>query len=202
MPYFEYGQKEIDHLKKKDKKLGAAIDRIGFIQRETKPEIFMAMVDSIISQQISSKAADTVLDRLCKLVDDITPHTIAATDLERIQQCGMTMKKAGYIKSLAEAVSTGELNLEELRGLPDVEVIKALVGLDGIGVWTAEMLLLFSLCRPDVVSYGDLAIRRGMMNLYGLKLLPKAKFERYKKRYSPYGSVASLYLWKLAVMEL
>ena len=200
MPYFEYGPKEIDHLKKKDKKLGAAIDQIGFIKRETKPDVFWAIVDSIISQQISSKAADTVLDRLCKLIGDITPDNIAAAEMNRIQQCGMTMKKAGYIKNLAEAVLTHSLNLDELRVLPDAEVIKKLVGLDGIGVWTAEMLLLFSLCRPDVVSFGDLAIRRGMMNLYGLKDLPKAKFEYYKKRYSPYGSVASLYLWKLAVM--
>ncbi|MDR3564557.1 MAG: DNA-3-methyladenine glycosylase 2 family protein [Negativicutes bacterium] len=200
MPYFEYGQKEIDYLKKKDKKLGAAIERIGFIEREIKPDVFLALVDSIISQQISTKAADTVLERLCNLIGDITPENIAVAEIEQIQQCGMTMKKAGYIKSFAETVSARTLNLEELRVLSDTEVIKKLVELDGVGVWTAEMLLLFSLCRPDVVSYGDLAIRRGMMNLYGLKELPKAKFERYKKRYSPYGSVASLYLWNLAVL--
>jgi DNA-3-methyladenine glycosylase II len=202
MPHFEYGPKEIDHLKKKDKKLGAAIERIGFIKRETKPDVFGAMVDSIISQQISGKAADTVLDRLCGLIGDITPAHVAATETDRIQQCGMTMKKAVYIKNLADAVLTRALDLEELRLLPDAAVIKKLVGLDGIGVWTAEMLLLFSLCRPDVVSYGDLAIRRGMMKLYGLKELPKAKFERYRKRYSPYGSVASLYLWQVSVLEL
>jgi DNA-3-methyladenine glycosylase II len=201
MPYFEYGQKEIDHLKKKDKKLGAAIERIGMIERETKPDVFLAMVDSIISQQISSKAADTVLERLCGLLGDVTAARIAATETGLIQQCGMTMKKAGYIKNLAAVVQAGELDLHELRALPDAEVIKKLVTLDGIGVWTAEMLLLFALKRPDVVSYGDLAIRRGMMNLYGLKDLPKARFERYRKRYSPYGSVASLYLWKLAVMD-
>lgn len=71
---------------------------------------------------------------------------------------------------------------------------------NGVGIWTAEMLLIFSLCRPDVVSYGDLAIRRGLMNLYDLKELPKEKFNRYRKRYSPYGSVASLYLWELSVL--
>ena len=201
MPYFEYGSKEIEHLKKKDKKLGAAIDRIGLIERETKPDVFLAIVDSIISQQISSKAADTVLERLCRLLGDVTAARIAATEIGRIQECGMTMKKAGYIKNIAEKVLSGELALDELPTLPDDEVIRRLVSLDGIGVWTAEMLLLFALGRPNVVSYGDLAIRRGMMNLYGLKDLPKAKFERYRKRYSPYGSVASLYLWQLAVME-
>lgn len=201
MPYFEYGPKEIEHLKKKDKKLGAAIDRIGLIERETKPDVFLAIVDSIVSQQISSKAADTVLERLCRLLGDVTAARIAVTEIGRIQACGMTMKKAGYIKNIADKVLSGELALDELPTLPDDEVIKRLVSLDGIGVWTAEMLLLFALGRPNVVSYGDLAIRRGMMNLYGLKDLPKAKFERYRKRYSPYGSVASLYLWQLAVME-
>ena len=141
-----------------------------------------------------------MLARLCQLIGTITPDNIAAAEVEQIQQCGMTMKKACNIKKLAEVVSTGALNLQELRDLPDTEVIKRLVSLDGVGIWTAEMLLLFSLCRPDVVSYGDLAIRRGMMNLYGLKGITKTDFERYKKRYSPYGSVASLYLWKLATM--
>jgi DNA-3-methyladenine glycosylase II len=202
MPFFAYGRNEVDYLRKKDKKLGAAIERIGYIERETKPDIFAAIVDSIISQQISSKAADTVLERLGNLVGDITAEKIAITDAGYIQQCGMTTKKAGYIKGLAEKVLSGELDLGELRSLPDDAVIKKLVTLDGIGVWTAEMLLLFSLGRPDVVSYGDLAIRRGMMNLYNLKVLPKTRFDFYRRRYSPYGSVASLYLWKLAVMKL
>jgi DNA-3-methyladenine glycosylase II len=201
MPYFQYGPKEIEHLKKKDKKLGAAIDRIGPIERETKPDVFLAMVDAIISQQISGKAADTILARLCTLLGGISADRIAAAEAEQIQQCGMSMKKAGYIKNLAALVNTGDLDLDELRALPDGEVIHTLVKIDGIGVWTAEMLLLFALERPDVLSYGDLAIRRGMMNLYGLKELPKDKFERYRKRYSPYGSVASLYLWRLSVPE-
>ncbi len=202
MPFFAYGQREIDYLKKKDKKLGAAIEAIGFIERETKPDVFAAMVDSIISQQISSKAADTVLERLGNLLGDITAEKIAACDEEHIQKCGMTTKKACYIKSMAAKVLSGELDLDELASLPDDAVIKKLVTLDGIGVWTAEMLLLFSLGRPDVVSYGDLAIRRGMMNLYGLKALPKKKFDYYRRRYSPYGSVASLYLWRLAAQKL
>lgn len=202
MPFFAYGQKEVDYLGKKDKKLGAAIERIGYIERETNPDIFAAMVDSIISQQISSKAAATVLERLGDLLGDITAEKIASTDAGQIQKCGMTTKKAGYIKGLAEKVLSGEMDLGELRSLPDDAVIKRLVTIDGIGVWTAEMLLLFSLGRPDVVSYGDLAIRRGMMNLYNLKDLPKTRFDYYRRRYSPYGSVASLYLWKLAVMKL
>jgi 3-methyladenine DNA glycosylase/8-oxoguanine DNA glycosylase len=111
----------------------------------------------------------------------------------------MSVRKAEYIKGIAEAAISGEVDFGTLHTLTDEEIIKKLSSLRGVGVWTAEMLLIFSLCRPDVVSYKDLAICRGMMNLYGLKELPIEKFERYKKRYSPYGSVASLYLWALSV---
>ena len=91
--------------------------------------------------------------------------------------------------------------LEALRHAPDEELIRKLSALNGIGVWTAEMLMIFSLCRPDVLSWGDLGIRRGMALLYGDRELTRERFERRRKRYSPYGSVVSLYLWSIAGME-
>jgi len=200
MQIFEYGQKEIDYLKRKDKKLGAAIDRIGMIQREITPDPFTALVSSVVSQQISKKAAETVWIRLHTLLRNITPENIAQVEQSKIQGCGMSVRKAGYIKGIADAAISGIVDVDILHTLTDEEIIKKLSSLSGVGVWTAEMLLIFSLSRPDVVSYKDLAICRGMMNLYGLKELPKEKFERYRKRYSPYGSVASLYLWALSVL--
>lgn len=199
MAIFEYGQTELTHLKKRDKKLAAAIEEIGLIRREITPDPFNALISSIISQQIAKKAAETVRNRLLALLGSITPENIVQTRLPEIQACGMSLKKAGYIRGIADASLSGTVNFKEFHTLTDEEIIKKLSSLSGVGVWTAEMLLIFSLCRPDVVSYGDLAIRRGMMNLYGLKELPKDKFMRYQKRYSPYGSVASLYLWELAV---
>ena len=108
------------------------------------------------------------------------------------------MKKARYIKEIGESVYGGALDLAAFSEMTDEEIIKRLSALPGIGVWTAEMLLIFSLQRRDVCSFGDLAIRRGMCNLYGLETLSKEQFTRYKKRYSPYGSIASLYLWELS----
>ncbi|MHB8074743.1 DNA-3-methyladenine glycosylase 2 family protein [Desulfosporosinus fructosivorans] len=215
MLIFDYGQTEIDFLKRKDKKLGAAIDRIGIIQREITPDPFTALISSVVSQQISKKAAETVWTRLCILLEDIPtlsnnpdgnspvlnnsesirPESITRLSLSEIKACGMSERKASYIKGIAEAALSGTVNFEELHTLPDEEIISKLSSLHGVGVWTAEMLLIFSLNRPDVLSFKDLAICRGMMNIYGLKELPKEKFERYRKRYSPYGSVASLYLW-------
>ncbi len=199
MMFFEYGQKEIDYLKHRDKKLGAAIDMIGLIKREITPDPFTALVSSVVSQQISNKAAATVWNRLQTLLGNITPESIVQTERSAIQGCGMSERKAGYIKGIADAATSGIVDFNGLHTLTDEEIIKRVSSLRGVGVWTAEMLLIFSLCRPDVVSYKDLAICRGMMNLYGLDEFPKETFERYRKRYSPYGSVASLYLWALSV---
>ena len=197
--YFSYGQTEIEYLRRCDRKLGKAIDNIGIIERQVTPDLFTALVRSIVGQQISRKAADTVWRRLCEKCLETIPHSIAGADVSDIQKCGLSMRKARYIKGIGEATVCGELNLLELNEMPDDEIIKRLSSLHGVGVWTAEMLLIFSFCRPDVVSWGDSAIRRGMMNLYGLKELTKEQFDRYRKRYSPCGSVASLYLWALSV---
>ena len=195
--YFEYGEKELSYLRKKDKKLAGAIDRIGMIKRAVNLDVFAALVESIIGQQISGKAAATV----CKKLDELSkmqPEKLHALSQKGIQACGMTMRKAGYIKGIAKLHVEKTIDFNSLKDKPDEEIIKILTQVDGIGVWTVEMLLIFSLCRPDVVSFGDLAIRRGMMNLYGHKEIKKERFLRYKKRYSPYGSVASLYLWELS----
>ena len=132
---------------------------------------------------------------------EITPQCLYAMDAAEIQRCGLSMRKARYIHGASRSVALQELNLDEFPALPDAEIIARLSSLDGIGIWTAEMLLIFSLQRPDIVSWGDLAIRRGMMLLYGRKRLEKSQFDAYCKRYSPYGSVASLYLWALAARK-
>jgi 3-methyladenine DNA glycosylase/8-oxoguanine DNA glycosylase len=201
MHLFQYGKAEIDHLKSRDRKLGRAIGHIGMIERQVMPDLFKALVHSVVAQQISSKAAATVGGRLCGKLSDVTPRNVASTDFSEIQKCGLSMRKATYIKGIGEAAYRGGLDLLELREMPDEGVIEKLSSLHGIGIWTAEMLLIFSLCRPDVVSWGDLAIQRGMMKLYGLKDLSKKQFDRFRKRYSPCGSVASLYLWALSVKQ-
>lgn len=199
MQIFRYGHTEIDHLKRRDRKLGAAMDQLGMLERTVTPDLFAALLRSIVAQQISAKAVDTIWGRLCGKAGEVTPEAVAGIDVADIQQCGMSMRKAGYIKGVAEAAARGEVDLSRFPGLPDEEIIAQLSSLPGVGAWTAEMLLIHSLCRPDVVSWGDLAIRRGIMNLYGLKNLTRRQFDRCRKRYSPYGSVASIYLWALSV---
>ena len=134
MKIFEYGEKEINYLKKKDKRLSEAIERIGKIERRVIPDLFEALVSSIVSQQISNKAADTVWKRFIDLIGEIRSETIIAEDVNNIQKCGMSFRKASYIKNIAESVYSGELNIDELNYMSDEEVIKKLTSLNGIGV--------------------------------------------------------------------
>ena len=199
MNYFVYGEKEIEYLKKRDKKLGAAIDQIGMIKRDVLLEPFKSIISSVVGQQISNKAADTVNARLLNLLGEINPQNIVNTSIEDIQKCGMSNRKVEYIKGIAEAAINKTIDFDNLYKLSDEEIIKQLTSLYGVGVWTAEMLLIFSLGRMDVLSFKDLAIIRGMKRLYNLEKVTKEDFEKYRKRYSPYGSVASLYLWELSI---
>lgn len=194
-PTFRYGEVELAHLRRRDRALARAIDRIGQIERAVIPDLFTALVHAVVCQQVSLSAATAIWGRLRRYLGEVTPSRIADASLEELRACGLSARKAGYIHGIADAVRRGEPNLAALCDLPDEEVIDRLVSLRGVGRWTAEMLLIFSMERPDVLSWGDLGIRRGMAVLYGLEEVDRTQFERVRQRYSPHGSVASLYLW-------
>ncbi|WP_433942936.1 DNA-3-methyladenine glycosylase family protein [Paenibacillus sp. SN-8-1] len=196
--FFDYGQKEMDELRRADEKLGAAIDRFGRIDRLIIPDLFTALIHAIVGQLVSVKAAATIWGRMLQHFGDISPQSLVLGSADEIQRCGMTMKKAVCIHQIAHRIGQGEFDLDELHHLTDQQVIHKLSTLPGVGRWTAEMLLIHSMERPDVVSWGDLAIRRGMMRLYNLPSLSKQQFDAYRTSYSPLGSVASIYLWEIA----
>lgn len=196
--YYDYGQEEIDYLKSVDETLGAAMARLGMVERVIIPDLFAALVHAIVGQLISVKAVRAIWVRMQDQFGEISPLNMAMQTADDIQRCGMTMKKAVCIHHIAQMIAQGAFKLDDLYDLSDTEVINRLITLNGIGKWTAEMLLINSMERPDVVSWGDLAIRRGMMKLYGLNTLTKEQFEQYRLRYSPHGSVASFYLWEIS----
>lgn len=196
--YFEYGQQEMDYLSTADPVLGEAMLRMGKVERVIIPDLFSALIHAIVGQLISVKAARTIWLKMQDKFGEITPQRLATHSADEIQSCGLTMKKAVCIHHISNLVAHGAFKLEELYALSDQEVIQRLTTLNGIGNWTAEMLLINSMERPDVVSWGDIAIRRGMMKLYGLETLSKAQFEQYRRGYSPLGSVASIYLWEIS----
>lgn len=196
--YFIYGSKEVDYLKSKDKVLGKLIDQIGHIERETDTDLFSSVVHHIIGQQISTKAQTTIWNRMREKYGEVNAETISAADPDELQSLGMTFRKVEYIRDFAVKVHSGEFDLEEISEMSDEDAIKALASLKGIGVWTAEMILLFCLQRPDIFSYDDLAIQRGLRMVYHHRKIDRKLFEKYRRRFSPYCSVASLYLWAVA----
>lgn len=196
--YFQYTTKETDYLSQKDKRLGEAIQKVGPIQREVDTDLFSAVVHHIIGQQISTKAQATIWQRMQEALGSVDAEHILAAGVPQLQKLGMTFRKAEYITDFAQKVQNGKFDLEEIWQKPDEEVIRELSSLKGIGVWTAEMILLFCMQRPDVFSYDDLAIQRGLRMLYHHRKIDRKLFAKYRRRFSPYCSVASLYLWAIA----
>ena len=196
--YFRYGPEQTDYLKKKDKKLGQIIEQVGPIQREVDPDLFSSVVHHIVGQQISTKAQATIWNRLREAFGALTPQAILDTGVPALQAFGMSFRKAEYITDFAEKIRSGAFNLESVKYMSDADAIRALSSLKGIGVWTAEMILLFCLQRPNVFSYDDLAIQRGLRMVYHHRKIDRKLFEKYHRRFSPYCSVASLYLWEVS----
>ena len=196
--YFEYGETEIEYLKQKDKKLAEVIDTLGMIERTVDTDLFSSVVHHIIGQQISMKAQATIWQRMQDDLGVMNAETILEAGIPKLQAYGMTFRKAEYLTDFAEKIKSGECDLDAVWQMSDQEAIEALSSLKGIGVWTAEMILLFCMQRLNVFSYGDLAILRGLRMVYHHRKIDKKFFEKYRRRFSPYCSVASLYLWAVS----
>ena len=194
--FFKYGESEINYLNNACPKLGEIINRMGFLERNIVPDLFISLISSVVSQQISGKAAETIWRKFITLIGEVLPENIVKANPLEIQKCGMSHRKVEYIVGIAVAAVDGTIDFKALSKMNDKDVIDKLSSLRGVGVWTAEMLLIFSLQRPDVLSWGDLAIKKGLIKLYGLDSVSKKEFEEYRKLYSPYNTVASLYLWE------
>lgn len=196
--YFEYGEKEISYLRQKDKRLCEVIDRIGHIDRAADLDLFSSVVHHILGQQISTKAQATIWQRMTESFGNVTAETVLSAGVPKLQSMGMTFRKAEYITDFAERVHIGAFDIDGIRELSDGDAIRKLASLKGIGVWTAEMILLFCLQRPNIFSYDDLAIQRGLRMIYHHRKMNRDLFEKYRRRFSPYCSVASLYIWAVA----
>ena len=196
--YFAYGETELEYLRNRDERLCAVIDRVGHVDRAVDPDLFSSVIHHIIGQQISTKAQETVWRRMRDTLGGIDAGTVLEAGVPKLQGLGMTFRKAEYITDFAEKVYTGAFDLDAVEHMSDEAAIRELSSLKGIGVWTAEMILLFCLQRPDIFSYDDLAIQRGLRMVYHHRKIDRRLFEKYRRRFRPYCSVASLYLWAVA----
>ena len=174
------------------------ICKCGDIRIEIKSNYFSSLVNSILSQQLSNKVSTVIFNRMNILMKyEINPKNILALDDKCLREIGISYSKIGYLKSLAHAILEDELNLEGLSAFDDNEVVRKLISIKGIGIWTAEMFLIFSLGRTDIFSVNDGGLRRAIKWLYKTDLdLKSSELLDISKKWSPYRTYASLYLWK------
>lgn len=173
------------------------IARFGPFREISPREPFVSLCNQIICQQLSEKTGDTIYSRFSNLMDGIiTPGKVAALRDEQIRLCGLSWSKVKYIKNLSEQIMKNKINLEKIKELGNEEVITELVKLKGIGRWTAEMYLMFTLGREDVFSYGDLGLIRGIQKIYKFKNKPTEKqIKKIISKWSPFKTHACRILW-------
>jgi DNA-3-methyladenine glycosylase II len=190
---------KVAHLKKSDPKLGAVIEGIRLKELAITRGYFEALVEAIVSQQLSIKAADTIFARVAALTPGKkfpTPAQILAVPSAKLRKCGLSKMKVAFIKDLARKVQNGTVDFRKMDAWSDEEVILHLTAVKGIGRWTAEMFLIFSLGREDIFSYGDLGLRNAIRAIYRMKAHPtQAQAEKLAAKWAPYRSLASRYLW-------
>lgn len=210
-------RKALLHLKKCDPVLRAIIQRIGPFRMNYSPPEFHSLAESIIYQQLNGKAAETIFNRFTALAGDpLTPDGILKLSDEQMRRVGLSKQKSAYLKDLAAKAANGALDLAGLHELPDEEVIAHLTQVKGIGVWTAQMFLMFALKRPDVLPTSDFGVRMAMYKHYldvqrakqgksaasgnsrkgKIKLPTPEQMEKIAKSWAPYRSVACWYLWR------
>ena len=192
-------EQAIRHLRKADPVMRNVIRKAGPFTMQLHRNRFRALVFSILGQQISGKAAASIRARLIEYLkpEQISPQSIARLTPEKLRSVGVSPQKANYLLDLATQVAEGKLRLDRVARMSDENVIDALVQVKGIGVWTAQMFLIFSLGRPDVFPHDDLGVRSAIRNLYGLDELPNKEIShRIATPWRPYASVASWYCWR------
>jgi DNA-3-methyladenine glycosylase II len=188
------------HLRERDPRLRAVIDRVGLFEPSHEPDLWWSLVDAIASQQLSVRAAATIVDRVAALGPDgarPSPADLLALPDETLRACGLSGAKTRYVRDLAAQWESGALRPHALPDLEDDEVVETLTRVKGIGRWTAEMVLIFSLGRPDVLPVDDLGLRTAVRRVYGLPERPgRAELTGIGEGWRPFRSAATLFLWR------
>jgi DNA-3-methyladenine glycosylase II len=215
-------RRAVTHLKKSDPVMRAIIERIGPCRMQFSPPEFHSLAESIVYQQLNGKAAETIFARFAALAGDpVTPEGVLRLSDEQMRAAGLSKQKSAYLKDLAAKTSSGHLDFTRLPELPDLEVVEHLTQVKGIGVWTAQMFLMFTLKRENVLPTGDFGVRMAMYRHYlevqrkvqrkqaanksaaaknksrqKIKLPTPEQMEKIAKSWEPYRSVACWYLWR------
>lgn len=194
----EVVKKAKKHFKLNDPVLGSLADEVVLTEWGNNDNYFISLVESIISQQLSVKAADTIWKRFLAFLPngEVDPAFVLDLPDQKIRKAGISWQKISYIKDLAKKTLESGILFEQFDIMTEEEIITELIKVKGIGRWTAEMFLMFSMGRPDVFSYGDLGLRRAMQKLYKLRKEPTEKRAALiANKWKPYRTIACRYLW-------
>lgn len=184
------------HLSRADSKLRELISRIGSCEASLRPDPYPALLRSIIGQQLSTTVARVIWERFVQL-GATHPKAVAAISDEALRRAGLSRQKIAYVRSLSDAILNGTVALDKLQEMDDEAIISQLTAVKGVGRWTVEMFLIFSLGRPDVWSLGDLGLKKGVMLLDGLNSMPTPReMSSRAEIWRPFRTVAALYLWQ------
>lgn len=197
-------RKAIIHLRQSDPVLSSIIERVGAYKITYREPTFEALARAIVFQQLSTKAARTIYGRLEEAAGGrITPEAIQNLSVGEMRRAGLSKQKIGYIRDLAEHALSGKVDFARLPEMSDQEVITALTDIKGVGVWTAQMFLIFALRRPNILATGDLGVRSAIKRYYQKRSLPKpVHIEKLAASWHPYCSVACWYLWRSLELPL
>lgn len=190
-----YGSKEMNYISEKNPVMSALVNHYGKLEMGRVSDIYLSLVLHIISQMLANSVSDVLIKRFINLVGDITPENVLAVSVDEIRECGISRKKAEYIIALSNSVLDGLYDFSLLDGMSDNEAIKYLMQIKGVGKWTAEMIVEFTMGRLNIFSYDDVALQNGIKKAHGFKTLSKRRLEGLRKKYSPYCSVASVYYY-------
>lgn len=188
---------------KRDKYLGTFVKKHGTIEhrREHSMDAFQSLAEAIIYQQLSGKAAGTILKRFVALFPETvfpSPEQVLKIKTEKLRSAGLSGQKSAYLKDLAAKFKDGTINPKIFSKMSDTEIIEHVVAVKGIGEWTAQMFLMFTLARPDVLPTGDLGIQKGFQKLFALRTRPSPKqMEKLATGWRGHRTVACMYLWRL-----
>lgn len=197
MEYFMYTNDEINEVKNIDEKISEIVNKVGHINREINTNTFEKLICSILAQQISNKAYESVYNKFLNIVSEISSKAILSKTDDELQKAGISYRKVSYIKNVCAEEVSGRIDFKALHNYTNEEIINMLTNINGVGVWTAKMMLIFSLNRKDVLPYEDLIIKKNLMKLYNLEKFTKKDCVMFENKFSPYSSIVTLYLWEI-----
>ena len=189
-------------LLKKDKNMQDLIKKFGRPDFNLGQDYFQSLLRSIVFQQLSGKAAKTIYERLVNLIPETTnlcPNEVLKLDKDEMRKAGLSFQKINYVRNLADYFENNSFKKKEVERMTDEEISKELIQIKGIGQWTVDMFLMFTLSRPDILPYKDLGIQKGIMKILNMKNLPsKKEMENCSRKWRPYRTIACWYLWRIA----